>query len=99
MNVALALLLGCRIEVGAPAGGAAVDAGRGTSEHPIEVWIYTSMYQEVLDALTPDLTAALPGVRVQWFQAGSEKVAQRWEAETEAGGSRACLSCLLPRYR
>ena len=91
MNVALALLLGCRIEVGAPAGGAAVDAGLGTSEHPVEVWIYTSMYQEVLDALTPDLTAALPGVRVQWFQAGSEKVAQRWEAETEAGGSRACL--------
>lgn len=49
------------------------------------------MYAEVIDAMTPALARSLPDVHVQWFQAGSEKVGQRWEAEEEAGGSRACL--------
>jgi iron(III) transport system substrate-binding protein len=80
----LLLLLGaCRIEVGPPASRA--EAG------PSEVWVYSSMYQEVLDAMAPTLAAALPDVHVRFFQAGSEKVAQRWEAEHEAGGSRACV--------
>lgn len=56
-----------------------------------EVWVYTSMYQAVLDALEPEIEAAFPGVDVKFFQAGSEKVAQRVEAEWAAGGSPACL--------
>ncbi|MFZ5478216.1 MAG: extracellular solute-binding protein [Myxococcota bacterium] len=54
------------------------------------MWVYTSMYQEVIDAMDAPIEAAT-GARVEWFQAGSEKVAQRWEAEHEAGGSRACV--------
>jgi iron(III) transport system substrate-binding protein len=80
----LVLLLGaCRVEFGPPTSRA------DSTTH--EVWVYSSMYQEVLDAMAPDLAAALPDVRVQFFQAGSEKVSQRWEAEHAAGGSRACV--------
>lgn len=56
-----------------------------------EVWIYTSMYQSVIDQVDPLLREALPGVEPRWYQAGSEKVAQRVEAEWDAGGSKACL--------
>lgn len=86
----LALLLagvavaGCRVEVGGQ-GAASTQGGVA------EVWVYTSIYQEVIDQLTPAIEAELPGVTIAWFQGGSEKVAQRWEAEHEAGRSRACL--------
>lgn len=56
-----------------------------------EVWVYTSVYQSVLDALDPVVREALPDVEVRWYQAGSEKVAQRVETEWAAGGSPACL--------
>lgn len=85
----LLAVLACRVEVGAP--GTTPAAGSSAPGAPQEVWIYTSMYAEVIDAMTPALAKSLPDVHVQWFQAGSEKVAQRWEAEEEAGGSRACL--------
>jgi iron(III) transport system substrate-binding protein len=78
-------LLACRIEVGNQA------QNRGPSEGPVELWVYTSMYQSVLDELDPMLAEELPGVQVKWFQSGSEKVAQRLEAEWAAGGSDACV--------
>lgn len=52
-----------------------------------ELWVYTSVYRHVLDALEPQLKRALPGVTIHWFQAGSEKVAAKLEAELAAGGS------------
>ncbi len=52
-----------------------------------DVWVYTSMYRHVLDAIDPVLKEALPNVTVHWFQAGSEKVASRLEAELAAGGT------------
>lgn len=76
-------LAACRVELGPPGERAATGVA--------EVWIYTSMYQEVIDEMAPALARDLPDVKVEWFQSGSEKVAQRWEAEHEAGGSRACL--------
>lgn len=78
-------LLACRIEVGNQA------QNQGPSEGPVELWVYTSMYQSVLDELDPMLAQDLPGVQVEWFQSGSEKVAQRLEAEWAAGGSEACV--------
>ena len=77
------LLAGCRIETAAPGGPASVAGEAPTGE----VWIYTSIYRHVLDALEPELKAALPGVTVRFFQAGSEKVAARLEAELASGGS------------
>lgn len=78
----LPLLIGCTVELGEPQRSAEGDA---------EVWIYTSMYEEVLAKLRPKWEAALPDIHIEVYQAGSEKVAQRYEAELAAGGSRACL--------
>jgi len=84
--VLLLALNACRIELGPPA-GPIVETASPTGE----IWIYTSLYQPVIDAIDPALRAALPGVVPRWFQSGSEKVAQRFEAESAAGGSPACL--------
>ncbi|TNE91607.1 MAG: ABC transporter substrate-binding protein [Deltaproteobacteria bacterium] len=85
----LALLAACRVELGPPGARAVVTSD---DEAPAgEVWIYTSMYQSVIDQVDPLIREALPGVEPQWYQAGSEKVAQRVEAEWDAGGSKACL--------
>lgn len=78
----LALLLSCSVEFGPPQRAAGDVA---------EVWLYTSMYEEVLAELRPLWEAALPDIHIQTWQAGSEKVAQRFEAELAAGGSQACL--------
>ncbi|MED5372454.1 MAG: extracellular solute-binding protein [Myxococcota bacterium] len=77
-------LLACRVEFGQP-------KVSQESEGPVTLWVYTSMYQSVLDELDPLLAEQLPGVQVKWFQSGSEKVAQRLEAEWAAGGSEACI--------
>lgn len=84
----LVLLASCRIESAAPSGGpAAAHEGAPSGD----VWVYTSMYRHVLDALDPLLKEKLPGVQVHWYQAGSEKVASRLEAERAAGAVRADL--------
>lgn len=80
----LTFLAGCRIETASP-GGANSSAKSG--EPKGEVWVYTSVYRHVLDALEPELARAMPGVTIHWFQAGSEKVAAKLEAELAAGGS------------
>lgn len=77
------LLAGCRVELGQ--GEVRASTARPT------VWIYTAIYQEQIDQFEALANAELPDVDLQWFQGGSEKVAQRWEAEHAAGGSPACL--------
>ncbi len=76
------MLAGCRIETASPGGSAT--AAKGAAG---EVWVYTSIYRHVIDALEPQLKEALPGVTIHWFQAGSEKVAAKLEAELAAGGT------------
>src|SRR5688572_30256923 len=75
---------GCRVEFGAEEQGSA-----GARDATVRV--YTSMYKEVIEAIEPALAKRLettsPGTRVEWFQSGSEKVAQRLDAELAAGGS------------
>jgi iron(III) transport system substrate-binding protein len=88
-GAAAILLCACRIELGPPDGAPlGVDADGGPSG---EVWIYTSMYPPVIDALEELIAERYPAVEPRWYQAGSEKVAQRAEAEWSAGGSPACL--------
>ncbi|MBU8898582.1 ABC transporter substrate-binding protein [Corallococcus sp. M34] len=84
--LAVLLLAACRIESAAPASGGPVASAESVMG---DVWVYTSMYQHVLDALAPLLAQRLPGVKVHWYQAGSEKVASRLEAERLAGAVRA----------
>lgn len=76
-------LIACRVEFG-PSDQRVAD-GRPT------VWIYTALYQEQVDAFGAAVRKELPDIDVQWFQGGSEKVAQRWEAEHAAGASPACV--------
>lgn len=86
---ALALLVGlsaCRVELLSPGASPAASASDGGAPSG-EVWVYTSMYRNVIDALEPTLKAAMPGVTIHWFQAGSEKVAAKLEAELSAGGT------------
>lgn len=52
-----------------------------------EIWIYTSIYPEVIQRMDPALSEAFPGVRFRWYQKGSEQVAQRLAAELDAGGT------------
>ncbi|WP_224361114.1 ABC transporter substrate-binding protein [Hyalangium versicolor] len=84
---ALVILASCRIESAAPSDGPSSAAREGAPSG--DVWVYTSMYQHVLDALDPLLKEKLPNVQVHWYQAGSEKVASRLEAERAAGAVRA----------
>ena len=94
-------LAGCRIESAAPqSSGPASTTGAPQGD----VWVYTSMYRHVLDAFDPLLKKQLPGVQVKWFQAGSEKVSSRLEAEFAAGGTQADVLLtsdpfLYARYR
>jgi iron(III) transport system substrate-binding protein len=83
----LVLLASCRIESAAPSDAHASTVQEGAPSG--DVWVYTSMYQHVLDALDPLLKEKLPNVQVHWYQAGSEKVASRLEAERAAGAVRA----------
>jgi iron(III) transport system substrate-binding protein len=56
-----------------------------------ELWIYTSLYKELIAEMTPALERAVPGVRIQWYPAGSENVASKVNAELAAGKTRADL--------
>lgn len=86
-QLSLLALASCRIESAAPAATGTC----ATSSPSGDVWIYTSMYRHVLDALDPLLKRELPTVTVHWFQAGSEKVLNRLDAELAAGGTQADL--------
>lgn len=78
--VCAALLASCRVEFGQPAlakGGAGAQTVR----------IYSSMFKQVIEAVEPALLAQAPGVKIEWFQSGSEKIATRLDAELSTGGS------------
>lgn len=82
----LVLITGCRVELATP-GGSTAEAKTPAAGPGGEVWIYTSIYRNVIDALEPTLKQQLPGITIHWFQAGSEKVTAKLEAELAAGGS------------
>jgi len=83
LAMSLPLTAACRVELGPP--GQVAATGKPT------VWIYTAIYQEQVDQFDALAEKELPDIDVQWFQGGSEKVSQRWEAEHSAGGSPACI--------
>lgn len=56
-----------------------------------QLWIYTSIYKEVIAKLEPDLKVAFPQVDIQFFQGGSETVASKIHAELLGGRSNADL--------
>lgn len=61
-----------------------------TSSRP-ELWIYTSIYKEVIQKIEGPLQKAFPDIQIHWYQSGSETVASRLGAEVVAGKPRADL--------
>jgi len=55
------------------------------------LWIYTSLYKEVIAELEPALKAAVPEAEIKWFQGGSENVATKLNTELAAGKPQADL--------
>jgi len=56
-----------------------------------EIWIYTSLYKEVIDHFKPILLKKFPEYEIKWFQSGSEKIAAKMNAEASAGQIKADL--------
>lgn len=81
------LLPCCRVEWGAPHDSSAKrnEATRG------QVTIYTSAYPPTVAGLSEAAKGALPDISIEWFQAGSEKIAARLDAELTAGAPGADL--------
>ncbi|MCA9493742.1 MAG: extracellular solute-binding protein [Myxococcales bacterium] len=91
-SLSLPLLLAataCRVEVGSPSGPVTADCPGAEPEG--EVWVYTSMYPHVVERFEALVRERHPNLEPSFFQAGSEKVAQRVEAEWAAGSSPACV--------
>ncbi|MCO4794561.1 MAG: extracellular solute-binding protein [Bacteriovoracaceae bacterium] len=63
-----------------------------------EVWIYTSMYKDTIADMTPKLKLAFPNVEFKWFQAGSEEIATKVNAEILAGGTQADILISSDRF-
>lgn len=66
-------------------------AGCTRKENHNSLWIYTSIYKDVIAQMEPLLESQFPGVEFKWYQSGSENVAARLSAELSAGGSSADL--------
>ena len=63
-----------------------------------ELWIYTSMYKDTISDLTPRLEKAFPGVKFRWYQAGSEDIATKVNAEILAGNLKADILISSDRF-
>lgn len=61
------------------------------SERHDVIWIYASIYKEVIRELDQELKKAHPDIEVRWYQSGSENVAARLNAELATGRSQADL--------
>jgi iron(III) transport system substrate-binding protein len=55
------------------------------------IWIYTSLYKEVLSLFDPHLQKQFPQLEIKWYQAGSEDVSAKILAEKKGGKTQASL--------
>lgn len=63
-----------------------------------ELWIYTSLYKDTIADIQPKLEKAFPEIKFQFFQAGSEDVAAKINAEELAGGTKADIAIFSDRF-
>lgn len=61
-------------------------------------WIYTSLYKDTIAEVQPQLEAKFPGIRFQFYQAGSEEVAAKVQAEILTGKIQADLLISSDRF-
>ncbi|MBT3984397.1 MAG: extracellular solute-binding protein [Bacteriovoracaceae bacterium] len=83
--VVLGLLVGCQKE--------STDGAEAK-----ELWIYTSMYKDTISDISPRLKKAFPGVKFNFYQAGSEDIASKVNAELMAGGTKADILISSDRF-
>ncbi len=63
-----------------------------------EIWIYTSLYKDTLSDLKPLLEKDFPDLKFFFYQAGSEEIAAKVNAEIMAGGSQADIIISSDRF-
>ncbi|MBI2518902.1 MAG: extracellular solute-binding protein [Bdellovibrio sp.] len=68
------------------------------SEKKNSVWIYTSLYKDTIADLTPLLAKDFPGLEINWFQAGSEEIAAKVNAEILSGAIQADILISSDRF-
>ncbi|MCB0364472.1 MAG: extracellular solute-binding protein [Bdellovibrionaceae bacterium] len=69
----------------------------GKPEKPV-LWVYTSMYKDTIQDLKTQLDQDLPGVEIKWYQAGSEEIAAKVNAELIAGHCQADVLISSDRF-
>lgn len=69
-----------------------------TSNHENEVWIYTSLYKDTISDIKPKLEKDFPEYTFHFYQAGSEEIAAKVNAEIIAGGTRADILISSDRF-
>lgn len=47
--------------------------------------IYTSIYPDIINLVSPELEKAFPNLKIEWFQGGTEQVTAKMAAEIQAG--------------
>ncbi|MBL7544557.1 MAG: extracellular solute-binding protein [Bdellovibrionaceae bacterium] len=62
------------------------------------VWIYTSLYKDTVSDIQPQLEKEFPGVKFNFYQAGSEDVAAKVQAEDLAGKIQADILIFSDRF-
>lgn len=67
-------------------------------EEKTKVWIYTSLYKDTIADIQPKLATAFPDVDVQFYQAGSEEVAAKVQAENLSGKIQADILISSDRF-
>jgi iron(III) transport system substrate-binding protein len=63
-----------------------------------KVWIYTSLYKDTIADIQPKLATQFPNVEIQFYQAGSEEVAAKVQAEALAGKIQADILISSDRF-
>ncbi|MES2526383.1 MAG: extracellular solute-binding protein [Bdellovibrionota bacterium] len=68
------------------------------SQDDNEIWIYTSLYKDTIADVTPILEKEFPGVKINWYQAGSEEIAAKVNTELIAGVPKADIMISSERF-
>ena len=69
-----------------------------TKENPKDVWVYTSLYKDTISDIKPLLKKEFPDFNVHFYQAGSEEIAAKVNAEILAGGTKADILISSDRF-
>lgn len=62
------------------------------------LWIYTSLYKDTIADIQPQLEKQFPDIKFNFYQAGSEEVAAKVNAEELAGGTKADVMISSDRF-